>query len=203
MKNNKVMLAGTVVKNFAYDHETHNEKFYRGFVSIKRNSGTEDVLPIIASEYLIDSSLNYSGKFISVYGDYRSRNNHDGGKSTLDLHVFASNVEEADIAVNLNTVSFQGFICKTPVYRKTPNGREICDLFVAVNGSWGREYYIPCIVWGRNAIKAGGFTIRDKVRISGRIQSRGYQKKLKDGAIEERIAYEVSASEIEIVESEE
>ncbi|RKI61942.1 single-stranded DNA-binding protein [bacterium D16-51] len=203
MKNNTVMLIGTVVENFTYNHETHNEKFYSGFLSVKRNSSTEDILPIIASEYLIDANLDYSGKLVSIYGDYRSRNNHASGKSTLDLYVFVSCIEAADKDVNLNSVSFQGFICKTPVYRKTPGGWEICDLFVAVNGSWGREYYIPCIAWGRNAIKASRFTIRDMIRISGRIQSRRYQKKLEEGGIEERTAYEVSASEIEIVESEE
>lgn len=199
---NKTLLAGTVVKTFTFDHETHGKKFYRGAISVKRASGVEDIIQVVVSEHLIDTYLDYSGKFVSASGEFRSRNVCIGGKRRLDLFLFVNQIEIASIQIDLNIISLQGFICKQPVYRITPCGKEICDLFVAVKGSCGRDYYIPCIAWKENAVKANGFKLGDKVRLSGRIQSREYQKKIGEEEYEKRITYEVSVSKVEVMESE-
>lgn len=202
MNNTKTLIAGTVVEGFIFSHEVYDEKFFKGYVAVKRASGTEDIIPVIVSEHLFDENLDYSGKFIYITGEFRSRNIHVGTKISLDLFVFASSVEEPVAAADLNSVSLEGYICKAPVFRLTPFGREICDLMVAVNGSFGRSYYIPCICWGRDARYAEGFSIGVKVRIFGRIQSREYQKTLADGSCENRVVYEVSAGKIQLTESE-
>ena len=203
MENNKLTMAGVVIDGFTFDHKAYGEKFYKGMLSVVRDSGTADIIPVMVSEVLLQEDMDYAGKFISISGEYRSRNIHLEKKNVLDLYVFVKELSEAEMQVPLNLVELQGFVCKKPIYRKTPLGREICDLLLAVNTNYGRSQYIPCITWGRNAIKAESFEVGDKLSIRGRVQSREYQKNLDDGTSEKRIAYEVSASNVELSEDDE
>lgn len=204
--DNKVVLTGKVVTVFRLSHEIYGEKFYSLDISVARTSGYEDIIPIMISERLIDIKKSYIGEFISVVGQYRSYNRHTGDKNRLILTVFVQEYEfiEADvIGDSCNRIELCGYICKEPVYRKTPLGREIADLLVAVNRSYGKSDYIPCIVWGRNARFISGLAVGLKVKALGRIQSREYVKKVAEGKTETRVAYEVSVSKFELVEEEE
>lgn len=172
-------------------------------VSVKRLSNSEDRIPVMISERLIDVTEDYTGEFIMVNGQFRSYNKHDELKNRLVLSVFAREVEfieeELDGA-KTNTIILDGYICKLPVYRKTPLGREIADLLIAVNRPYGKSDYIPCICWGRNARFASAFEVGNHVQVFGRIQSREYVKKLSETATEKRTAYEVSVSKLECLE---
>lgn len=172
-------------------------------VNVKRLSNSEDRIPLMISERLIDVSQDYTGEFIMVSGQFRSYNRHDEFKNRLVLSVFVrevSFVEEELDGAKTNTIFLDGYICKLPVYRKTPLGREIADLLLAVNRPYGKSDYIPCICWGRNARFASGFEVGEHVQIIGRIQSREYVKKLTETETEKRIAYEVSVSKLECLE---
>ena len=155
------------------------------------------------SERLIDVSQDYTGEFIMVSGQFRSYNRHDEQKNRLVLSVFVrevSFIEEELDGAKTNNIFLDGYICKLPVYRKTPLGREIADLLLAVNRPYGKSDYIPCICWGRNARFASTFEVGEHVQIMGRIQSREYIKKLTETETEKRIAYEVSVSKLECLE---
>ena len=169
-------------------------------VDVKRLSNSKDRIPLMISERLIDVTKDYTGEFIMVNGQFRSYNRHEGSKNRLVLSVFAREaafVEAEDDKVKSNQIFLDGFICKPPVYRKTPLGREIADMLVAVNRPYGKSDYIPCISWGRNARFASNFEVGSRVQIWGRIQSREYVKKLEDDRTEKRTAYEVSVSKME------
>lgn len=172
-------------------------------VQVKRLSNSEDRIPLMVSERLIDVSQDYIGEFIMVSGQFRSYNRHDEQKNRLVLSVFVREVEfieeELDGA-KTNNIFLDGYICKLPVYRKTPLGREIADLLLAVNRPYGKSDYIPCICWGRNARFASTFEVGEHVQVIGRIQSREYIKKLSETETEKRIAYEVSVSKLECLE---
>ena len=172
-------------------------------VLVRRLSNSEDRIPLMISERLIDVSQDYTGEFIMASGQFRSYNRHDEQKNRLVLSVFVREVsfidEELDGA-KTNSIFLDGYICKLPVYRKTPLGREIADLLIAVNRSYGKSDYIPCICWGRNARFASGFEVGSHVEIWGRIQSREYVKKIAENVTEKRIAYEVSVSKVERLE---
>lgn len=172
---------------------------------IKRLSDSEDRIPVMISERLIDVNQDYVGEYIQVHGQFRSYNRHEEKRNRLVLSVFArdiSFVEEEDDSIPVNQISLDGYICKPPVYRKTPLGREIADLLLAVNRPYGKSDYIPCICWGRNARFASNFEVGSRCAIWGRIQSREYMKKLSEEQLERRIAYEVSVSKLEMVEDE-
>lgn len=207
MKNNEVTIAGTVVADgFTYSHEVYGEKFYIVDILARRNSGTYDVIPIMVSERLMDISKSYKGAAWMVTGQFRSYNKHEGEKAHLVLTVFATDIERLDDAaenMNVNHIFLDGYVCKKPVYRETPLGREIADVLLAVNRSYGKSDYIPCICWGRNARYAGEFEVGVHIRVSGRIQSREYEKKLDDGSVEKKTAYEISVGKIEMVEEDE
>ncbi len=172
-------------------------------VQVKRLSNSEDRIPLMVSERLIDVSQDYIGEFIMVSGQFRSYNRHDEQKNRLVLSVFVREVEfieeELDGA-KTNNIFLDGYICKLPVYRKTPLGREIADLLLAVNRPYGKSDYIPCICWGRNARFASTFEVGEHVQVIGRIQSREYIKKLSETETEKRVAYEVSVSKLECLE---
>ena len=203
IENNQVTIMGEVASPFTFSHEVFGEGFYMMDVNVKRLSNSEDRIPLMISERLIDVSQDYTGEFIMVSGQFRSYNRHDEQKNRLVLSVFVrevSFIEEELDGANTNNIFLDGFIFKLPVYRKTPLGREIADLLLAVNRQYGKSDYIPCICWGRNARFASTFEVGEHVQIMGRIQSREYIKKLTETETEKRIAYEVSVSKLECLE---
>ena len=201
MTNNAVTLSGKVVGEPAFSHEVFGEKFYEVTLSVKRLSGMDDLLPISVSEHLVDDKF-YDGAHVSIKGQFRSYNKTVGERSKLMLTVFVRDVFDYDDTINPNTVELSGYICKPPVYRTTPFNREICDLLIAVNRQYNKSDYIPCIVWGRNARFASGLPVGEHINLSGRVQSRNYQKKLPDETVVTRTAYEVSVSKITVVSEE-
>ena len=172
-------------------------------VSVNRLSNYADTIPVMVSERLIDTQQSYIGQCIRVDGQFRSYNRHEEKKNRLVLSVFARELEfvsEIPEGERSNQIFLDGYICKPPIYRKTPLGREIADLLIAVNRSYGKSDYIPCICWGRNARFASTFEVGGHVQVYGRIQSREYVKKLSETEAEHRIAYEISVSKVEYIE---
>ncbi|MBD8926518.1 single-stranded DNA-binding protein [uncultured Agathobacter sp.] len=200
-ENNQVSIIGEIVSDFQYSHEVYGEGFYMMEVSVRRLSDFVDYIPVMVSERIIDVEADYIGQLVYISGQFRSFNRHEERKNRLVLSVFARELEilEPDCDEDAgNQIFLDGYICKEAIYRKTPLGREIADLLVAVNRSYGKSDYIPCICWGRNARFAAGFEVGTHVQIWGRIQSRDYVKKLSETQVEQRTAYEVSVSKIEI-----
>lgn len=194
---------GEVVSDFVFSHEIFGEGFYMVDVNVPRLSDSSDIIPLMVSERLIDVEEDYKGLNIMVQGQFRSYNRHEERKNRLVLSVFAREiefVEETPESSKTNQIYLDGYICKEPIYRKTPLGREIADLLLAVNRPYGKSDYIPCICWGRNARFASNFSVGTRCEIWGRIQSREYMKRLSDEDAEKRIAYEVSVSKLELVE---
>lgn len=206
-ENNQVSIVGEIVSGLLFSHETHGEKFYMVDVSVNRLSNFTDYIPLMISERLIDVTADYRGQIIYTMGQFRSFNRHEEKKNRLVLSVFVRELEfldETTDEVKSNQIFLDGYICKEPIYRKTPLGREIADLFIAVKRSYGKSDYIPCICWGRNARFASKLTSGEHIQVIGRIQSREYTKKFDDGTQETRTAYEVSVSCInKVKESEE
>lgn len=203
-KNNLVTVGGEIVSEFLFSHEVFGEKFYVMYVDIIRKSGEVDRLPVTVSERLVDVEESLVGFGVTVYGQYRSFNKNDGKKSYLILSVFAEEIEFLEDVDNCdnNMISLQGTICKEPIYRTTPKGREIADLLLAVNRDYGKSDYIPCICWGRNAKFAGSLKVGTKLSLVGRVQSRKYSKWIADDEVEERTAYEVSVKTLEVLPDE-
>ena len=200
IENNKVSVIGEIVSDFSFSHEVFGEGFYMVDVAVSRLSQQADVIPLMISERLVDVSQDYRGQTVEAIGQFRSYNRHEGVKNRLMLSVFVREIhfiEEFTDYTKTNQIFLDGYICKLPIYRKTPLGREIADLLLAVNRPYGKSDYIPCISWGRNARYAAGFTVGTRVRIWGRVQSREYTKKLSDTECEKRVAYEVSISKLE------
>lgn len=174
-------------------------------IRVARLSDSMDIIPVMVSERLIDVTEDYKGYYVVISGQFRSYNRHEERKNKLVLSVFAREiefVEEIADSVKTNQIFLDGYICKEPVYRKTPLGREIADLLLAVNRPYGKSDYIPCICWGRNARYASGFEVGERCLVWGRIQSREYMKKLSEEDLEKRVAYEVSVSKLELPEEE-
>ena len=172
-------------------------------LSVSRLSDFVDFIPVMISERLIDVNADYTGCYVYIGGQFRSFNRHEEHKNKLVLSVFAREIEFLDElweSTKTNQIFLDGYICKEPVYRKTPLGREIADLLLAVNRPYGKSDYIPCICWGRNARYASGFQVGDRCLVWGRIQSREYMKKVSEDEIERRVAYEVSVSKLELPE---
>ena len=200
IENNQVTIMGKVATEFSFSHEVFGEGFYMVEVEVKRLSNSEDRIPLMISERLIDVTQDYTGEYIMVHGQFRSYNRHEEQKNRLVLSVFVREIsfmEEEPDGTKTNSIWLDGYICKEPIYRKTPLGREIADLLLAVNRPYGKSDYIPCICWGRNARYASGFEVGEHVRLLGRIQSREYVKRISDTETEKRIAYEVSVSKLE------
>ena len=194
IENNQVTIMGKVATEFSFSHEVFGEGFYMVEVAVSRLSNFSD------SERLIDVTQDYTGEYIMVHGQFRSYNRHEEQKNRLVLSVFVREIsfmEEEPDGTKTNSIWLDGYICKEPIYRKTPLGREIADLLLAVNRPYGKSDYIPCICWGRNARYASGFEVGEHVQLLGRIQSREYVKRISDTETEKRVAYEVSVSKLE------
>ena len=177
IENNQVSIMGKIVTGFTFSHLVFGEGFYTMELIVKRLSDSEDRIPVMVSERLIDVTQDYIGEYIEIHGQFRSYNRHEEKHNRLVLSVFAREVkfvEEDDENVPVNQIFMDGFICKPPVYRKTPLGREIADILLAVNRPYGKSDYIPCICWGRNARYASAFAVGGHVLLWGRIQSREY-----------------------------
>ncbi len=205
IENNQVTIMGEVAGQFEFSHEVFGEGFYMVDVLVRRLSNSEDRIPLMISERLIDVSQDYTGEYIMATGQFRSYNRHEEQKNRLILSVFVREVEfidEEPDGAKTNTILLDGYICKPPIYRKTPLGREIADLLLAVNRPYGKSDYIPCICWGRNARYASAFEVGEHVQVLGRIQSREYVKKLSEFETEKRVAYEVSVSKLECMDGE-
>ena len=206
LENNHLVLVGKVASEKRYSHEIYGEKFYIFNLEVVRLSSTVDIIPITVSERLL-TSVNLSlGTMLKVEGQFRSYNNYENERNRLILTVFAKEIVEVDPEESKeevsNEVALLGYICKKPIYRQTPFGREIADILLAVNRAYNKSDYIPCIAWGRNARFCENMEVGTEVKITGRVQSRMYEKKHEDGTIEERVAYEVSIASLEIVEKE-
>ncbi len=195
-KNNKVFISGEILSDAEFSHEVYGEGFYEMNVLVKRLSGQADVLPVTISERLISDKNLRVGKTINALGQFRSYNKLVDGKSKLMLTVFVRELLEGIMVNNPNNIVLSGYICKPPVYRTTPFNREIADILLAVNRSYNKSDYIPCIAWGRNARFAKNLAVGEKIAISGRIQSREYQKRFSEDDVKIFTAYEVSISKL-------
>lgn len=200
MLNNKIYLEGTVVSNLSFSHEMYGEGFYNFELEVMRLSDTKDILNITVSERIISDMELSIGKDIIVEGQLRSYNKFMDGANKLILTVFARNIEPCLVrSKNPNEIFLDGFICKEPVYRTTPFGREIADVLLAVNRAYNKSDYIPTIAWGRNSRFCQNLGVGDNIRVWGRLQSREYQKKVSDTEVIKKVAYEVSISKMEKV----
>ena len=206
--NNEAILVGTVEGELGFSHEIYGETFYSFVLRVMRLSDICDYINITVSERLIGNMNLQPGSLVSVVGQFRSYNNYCATGNRLILTVFARDIkEEIDIedsvyGQNPNSIYLNGFLCKAPVYRTTPFGREITDLLVAVNRAYNKSDYIPCIAWGRNARYSSGLSVGDNIKVWGRIQSREYQKKISEDECITKTAYEISISKMEVISSE-
>jgi len=212
LENNYLTLVGKVTGEKKFSHEIYGERFYVFNLEVARLSGNADIIPITVSERIVTDDMLTQGKNLLVNGQFRSYNSYDSEKNRLILTVFAKDVieveenkqeEENEIVKKdmiTNEVVLVGYICKKPIYRQTPFGREIADILLAVNRAYNKSDYIPTIAWGRNARFCQNLEVGTKVKIVGRVQSRIYEKKHEDGTAETRVAYEVSVGSLEIVE---
>jgi hypothetical protein len=202
-ENNLVTLEGEINSSFQFSHDVFGEGFYTFDLKTNRLSGNYDLLPILVSERLINVKESAVGALVRIEGQLRSFNQVVDGKSHTILSIFVNdieNIDEESFANNL--VSIQGFICKPPVYRRTPSEKDICDLFLAVNRPYGRTDYIPCISWGRDAVYTGTLPVGTELRVVGRFQSREYSKRMENGEFEIKTAFELSVQKMEVVNNE-
>ena len=195
-ENNGTCVTGRITSGFSDSHEIFGERFFRADILARRASGVTDTIPLMFSEKLADVEMDYSDSVVEVTGQFRSYNRKEDRKSHLELSVFVQGIRfldgECADRENNNCVCLKGFLCKAPVYRETPLGRRICDILLAVNRPYGKSDYIPCIIWGRDAVLASRLDVGSPVEVTGRIQSREYEKKLSETETEIRVAYEVS-----------
>lgn len=197
---NYVFLQGQIGSPIEYSHDLYDERFYEFTLKVPRLSEQLDELPITVSQSLVEGLRE--GDKIALTGQFRSFNSPDGERSRLILSVFAREILPVKDDVNPNTAQLTGYICKPPVYRTTPFNREICDVLLAVNRAYSKSDYIPCIAWGKNARLIKDADVGQKLEVTGRIQSRGYTKRLPDGSSQLRTAYEFSIGNVEFVAKE-
>lgn len=212
LENNYLTLVGKVTGEKRFSHEIYGERFYVFNLEIPRLSGNSDIIPITVSERLIKEETLQEGHQLLVKGQFRSYNSYENEKNRLILTVFAKDIveveekeeDEENEMVKKDTITNEvvlvGYICKKPIYRQTPFGREISDLLLAVNRAYNKSDYIPCIAWGRNARFCQDIEVGTQVKVVGRVQSRQYEKKHDDGTVELRVAYEVSVGSLEVIE---
>ena len=201
IENNMVTISGKVVSNIEFSHEVYGEGFYYFMLDVPRLSDSCDKIPVTVSERLSTKQKLEIGKIIEVEGQFRSYNSFNNEGNRLLLTVFAREItflEDEQKIKNPNQIFLNGFVCKKPIFRTTPFGREISDILLAVNRPYNKSDYIPCISWGRNARYSEGLTIGDNIKVWGRIQSREYQKKLDNGEVLSKTAFEVSVSKMEV-----
>ena len=207
-ENNQLVLVGKVTKEKTFSHEIYGEKFYIFDLSVPRLSGNADIIPITISERLLLEDELTVGKNVIIEGQFRSYNSYENERNRLVLTVFAKEIKFAEDQEEFkpskenvsNEVTLDGYICKKPIYRKTPFGREIADILLAVNRAYNKSDYIPCIAWGRNARFCENVPVGTEVRVIGRVQSRQYEKKYEDGTSEVKVAYEVSIASLEVID---
>lgn len=200
IENNQIIICGRITEEFSYNHEVFGERFYESTMEVMRTSGKPDFVPIMVSERLVPVHEQWAEKFCKITGNFRSYNKHIDERTCLILSVYARTFDVLEEREDKNEIFLDGHLCKQPVYRETPMGREIADMLVAVNRPYGKSDYIPCVAWGRNAKYVSSFDVATHVNLRGRIQSREYIKKFADGTEEKRTAYEVSCGMLEIVE---
>ncbi len=207
--NNHITLVGKITDEKKFSHEIYGEKFYTFDLSVPRLSGNADIIPVTISERLFKDEDLVIDKKVKITGQFRSYNSYENEKNRLILTVFAKDIEflpnqEEEIVASKDLVSNEvvltGYICKTPIYRQTPFGREIADILLAVNRAYNKSDYIPCITWGRNARYCSKMPVGTEVKVIGRVQSRAYEKKHEDGTVEQKVAYEVSISNLEVID---
>ena len=224
LENNYLTLVGKVTSEKKFSHEIYGERFFSFDLSIPRLSQSEDIIPITVSERIINEDMMTIGTKLIVKGQFRSYNSYDSEKNRLILTVFAKDIQkveeepiaqydenESEDSVNefakkdmiTNEVVLIGYICKKPIYRQTPFGREIADLLLAVNRAYNKSDYIPSIAWGRNARFCQNLEVGTEVKIVGRIQSRNYEKKYENREVIKRVAYEVSIGSLEVIKNSE
>ena len=197
-ETNFAQLVGIVEEAPQFSHRSYGEQFYEMKLAVARRSGYRDIIPVIISERLMLSDVPEQGDRIAITGQVRTYNKEEAGRNRLIITVFAREYHSAEDEIyDVNQIQLQGFLCKDPVQRTSPLGREICDLMVAVNRMYNKSDYIPCIAWGRNAGYGGIMSIGDPISLTGRIQSREYKKRDEEGNVQIRIAYEVSVLNIE------
>lgn len=194
--NNKVYLCGKIVSEPIFSHEIYGEKFYDINLEVQRLSNQCDIIPVTISERLFNENCLEQNKIIALKGQFRSYNKLVGGKSKLMLTVFARELCEEIPALSGNIIEIVGYVCKDPIFRTTPFKREICDVLLAVNRAYNKSDYLPCIAWGRNARFVSELGIGQKVFVTGRIQSRQYQKRINEEKTETRTAFEISIAQI-------
>ena len=208
--NNHITLVGKITDEKKFSHEIYGEKFYTFDLSVPRLSGNADIIPVTISERLFKEEDLVVDKKVKITGQFRSYNSYENERNRLILTVFAKDIEflpnqEEEIVASKDLVSNEvvltGYICKTPIYRQTPFGREIADILLAVNRAYNKSDYIPCITWGRNARYCSKMEVGTEVKVVGRVQSRAYEKKHEDGTVEQKIAYEVSISNLEVIDN--
>ena len=209
--NNHLVLMGKVTSEKRFSHEIYGESFYIFDMEVPRLSDTQDIIPVTISERLIPDGSLEIGKKVLIKGQCRSYNSYENERNKLILTVFAKDIffedeiesqvsEEENKEIVSNEVILTGYICKKPIYRQTPFGREIADLLLAVNRAYNKSDYIPAIAWGRTARFCQNIDVGTEVKVTGRVQSRTYEKKFEDGTSETRVAYEVSVASLEVVE---
>ena len=214
LENNYLTLVGKVTGEKKFSHEIYGERFYIFNLSIPRLSGNADIIPITTSERLLKEDTLTEGKKLLIKGQFRSYNSYENEKNRLILTVFAKDLQEIEEEpeeenemvrkdIITNEVVLIGYICKKPIYRQTPFGREIADILLAVNRAYNKSDYLPCIAWGRNARFCQNLEVGAQVKLVGRVQSRAYEKKHEDGTSETRVAYEVSVGSLEVIEEKE
>ena len=208
-ENNHIILVGKITDEKKFSHEIYGEKFYTFDLSVPRLSGNADIIPVTISERLFKEEDLVVDKKVKITGQFRSYNSYENEKNRLILTVFAKDIEflpnqEEEIVASKDLVSNEvvltGYICKQPIYRQTPFGREIADILLAVNRAYNKSDYIPCITWGRNARYCSKMPVGTEVKVIGRVQSRAYEKKHDDGTVEQKVAYEVSISNLEVID---
>ncbi|MCD8239254.1 MAG: single-stranded DNA-binding protein [Clostridiales bacterium] len=200
---NRIAVTGRIEGEFSFSHRVYGEGFYSFFIRVPRLSEVCDLLPVTISERLIDENTMHPGAEITIKGQLRSYNTYSENRNHLILSIFTKDVAYPDeLSRNEppNSVCLNGFICKPPLYRTTPLGREIADILLAVNRTYGKSDYIPLIAWGRNALFSKNLAVGSNILIEGRMQSRLYQKKFDNGETAEKTAYEVSVSKMELLE---
>jgi len=204
MNNNKVYICGEVLTEPKFSHELFGEGFYEFYLKVMRLSNTFDIIPVTISERILNNDQIKVGKIISCTGQFRSYNKMEDNKSRLMLTVFIREIVTLnEIPENENNIEITGYICKEPIFRTTPFNREICDVLIAVNRNYNKSDYIPCIAWGRNAKFVRDLNVGDKIKVTGRIQSREYQKKNDLDEFVTKTAYEVSLNKVILAEDEE
>ena len=195
---NQIIVRGSLTALPRFSHENHGKRFFRFSLEVPRLSGNVDILPVVAEEKILNQMDLSGGEMLTVIGQIRSHNTRQEGVRRLLVFIFAADMIAED-AEPMNDVMIEGPLCREPVYRRTPLGREICDAMIAVPRAFNRADYLPCILWGRTAQDISRCHTRDRVRITGRLQSRVYTKLTDDGPIE-RTAYEISALSAEVLD---